>query len=107
MRTSLKLAALASVALGGAGCDRPAGETIAKADGAGAPPVARVATVLPERATVRRTTEEPGQVEAAETTPIYAKLGGYVEKVAVDIGDRVEKGQVLAELLRAGGSRPT
>ena len=52
----------------------------------------------PERATVRRTTEEPGQIQAFETTPIYAKLAGYVERVAVNIGARVKKGQVLAEL---------
>ena len=43
-------------------------------------------------------TEEPGQLEAAETTPIYAKLAGYVESVAVNIGTKVKKGQVLAEL---------
>jgi RND family efflux transporter MFP subunit len=48
--------------------------------------------------TIRRTTEEPGQIEAAETTPLHAKLAGYVERVAVDIGDKVKKGQVLAEL---------
>jgi RND family efflux transporter MFP subunit len=54
--------------------------------------------VRPSRETLRRTTEQPGQIEAAETTPIHAKLGGYVERVAVDIGDSVRKGQVLAEL---------
>jgi len=54
--------------------------------------------VKPTRVTIRRTSEQPGQIEAAETTPIYAKLGGYVERVAVDIGDAVKKGQVLAEL---------
>src|SRR5204863_439020 len=43
-------------------------------------------------------TEQPGQIEAAEVTPIYAKLSGYAREVAVDIGDRVKKGQVLAEL---------
>jgi RND family efflux transporter MFP subunit len=48
--------------------------------------------------TVRRTTEEPGQIEAAETTPLHSKLAGYAETVAVDIGDEVKKGQVLAEL---------
>ncbi len=60
--------------------------------------MARVTTVKPEQMTVRRTVEQPGQIEAAETTPIYAKLAGYVENVNVDIGDKVKKGQVLAEL---------
>jgi HlyD family secretion protein len=81
-----------------AGCDRADGERTAKAETAGTPALVKVTTVKPGRATVRRTTEQPGQIEAAETTPIYAKLGGYVEKVAVDIGDPVKKGQVLAEL---------
>ena len=65
---------------------------------AGLPTVARVTTVVPERMTIRRLTEEPGQIEAIEVTPMHAKLAGYVAVVAVDIGDRVKKGQVLAEL---------
>ena len=92
------LAALGVLALLNAGCGRPTGEATARAGTADALPVARVTTVTPERMTVRRTTEEPGQIEAAETTPIYAKLAGYVDRVAVYIGDKVKKGQVLAEL---------
>lgn len=80
------------------GCNHPAGEQTARAETAGSPAVVRVAAAKPTRDTIRRTTEQPGQIEAAETTPIYAKLGGYVESVAVDIGDAVKKGQVLAEL---------
>jgi RND family efflux transporter MFP subunit len=80
------------------GCDHPTGEQAARAEAAGGPAVVRVAVVKPTRGTIRRTSEQPGQIEAAETTPIYAKLGGYVESVAVDIGDAVKKGQVLAEL---------
>ena len=92
------LSALGVLALLSAGCEKPTGEATARAATAGPPPVARVTTVVPERTTIRRTTEQPGQIEAAETTPIYAKLAGYVESVAVDIDDRVKKGQVLAEL---------
>ena len=62
------------------------------------PAIARVTVVKPERMTIRRVSEEPGQIEATETTPIFAKLAGYVENIAVDIGDTVKKGQVLAEL---------
>ncbi len=61
-------------------------------------PVARVTTVTPERMTIRRITEQPGQIEAVEVTPMHAKLAGYVESVSADIGDRVKKGQVMAEL---------
>ncbi|ODU00269.1 MAG: hypothetical protein ABS79_03675 [Planctomycetes bacterium SCN 63-9] len=80
------------------GCDHPAGERKARAEATGSPAVVRVTVAKPTRETVRRSTEQPGQIEAAETTPIYAKLGGYVERVVVDIGDSVRKGQVLAEL---------
>src|ERR1043165_3846088 len=45
-----------------------------------------------------RTFEIPGQVEASEQTKLYAKVAGYVQKIHVDIGDRVRAGQVLAEL---------
>ncbi len=91
-------AALGVFALLNGGCGKPTGEATARAAASGNPPIARVTTVSPERMTIRRTTEEPGQIEAAETTPIYAKLAGYVESVAVDIGDKVKKGQVLAVL---------
>ncbi len=52
----------------------------------------------PERATIRRATEQPGQIEAFEVTAIYAKVSGYVEKWTVDIGAKVKKNQVLALL---------
>src|SRR5262249_8350873 len=58
----------------------------------------KVEVVHPKRQTIRRTTEQPGQVEAFETTPIHAKISGYVENLQVDIGSKVTKGQILAEL---------
>lgn len=92
------LTALGLMTIVAPGCDHPAGEKTARAETAGGPAVVRVTVVKPTRETIRRTSEQPGQIEAAETTPIYAKLGGYVQSVAVDIGDAVKKGQVLAEL---------
>jgi multidrug efflux pump subunit AcrA (membrane-fusion protein) len=61
-------------------------------------PAATVATAKPARKTVRRTLDLPGQVEACEQARVYARIVGYVEKVHADIGDRVKKGDVLAEL---------
>ena len=58
----------------------------------------RVAVVTPEKATIKRVVEQPAEFEAYETTPIHAKVAGYVKSVAVDIGDRVQAGQILAEL---------
>jgi multidrug efflux pump subunit AcrA (membrane-fusion protein) len=50
------------------------------------------------RAAKRRTIELPGQVEPSEQTSLYASVSGAVQTVHADIGDRVKKGQVLAEL---------
>jgi len=58
----------------------------------------RVEVVRPERHTVQRSVGEPGQLVAFETTPIHAKIAGYVRDVSVNIGYEVKKGQVLAEL---------
>ena len=40
--------------------------------------------VKPERHTVQRSVSEPGQLVAVETTPIHAKIDGYVQKVSVE-----------------------
>lgn len=45
-----------------------------------------------------RITRQPAHVEPYERTAIYAKAAGFVNVVHVDLGDRVKKGQVLAEL---------
>lgn len=58
----------------------------------------RVRAEKPQRKTIRRVLDQPGQFEAFETTPIYSKLSGYVKSVEVDIGDHVKKGQTLALL---------
>ena len=40
----------------------------------------------------------PGDVQAFTNAPIYAQVSGYVKKWYFDIGARVKKGQLLAEL---------
>jgi multidrug resistance efflux pump len=45
-----------------------------------------------------RAVEFPAQVEAAEQTQVHARIAGIVQKVHVDIGDHVKKGQLLAQL---------
>jgi multidrug efflux pump subunit AcrA (membrane-fusion protein) len=40
----------------------------------------------------------PAQVEAAEQTQLYSGITGFVQSVPIDVGDRVQKGQVLAQL---------
>jgi HlyD family secretion protein len=39
-----------------------------------------------------------GHIEAEEQTQMYARVVGFVQKVHVDIGDHVKKGQLLVEL---------
>jgi multidrug resistance efflux pump len=59
---------------------------------------APVTTVRPQQEALRRTIEQPGQIEAFERTALYAKIAGFVQSYQVDIGDRIRKGQLLAEL---------
>ena len=70
----------------------------------------KVATTRPVRKTITQKSIQPGQVEAFSTTPIHAKVAGYVDQLKADIGDRVkgpvrdaeakivEPGQLLAVL---------
>ncbi|MGA9924689.1 MAG: biotin/lipoyl-binding protein, partial [Isosphaeraceae bacterium] len=95
LQNPIGLAALVSLATITAGCGQA---TALKADLTTGPAVTRVEVVKPGRATIRRSTEEPGQIEAYEVTPIYSKVSGYVQKWNTDIGAKVVKGQVLAVL---------
>jgi RND family efflux transporter MFP subunit len=83
-----------------AGCDRPAAAPApgGVAQSAPAPSVLRVTTVKPTKTTLKRVTEQPGRVEPFEQAPLFSKVAGYVEKVHVDLGDKVEAGQMLVEL---------
>ena len=84
--------AVAAAALGSlAGCHP---STSLEAEQAAVP----VAAARPARKTLRLESVQPGQIEAFEQTPLFAKLPAYVEKLHVDIGDRVEAGQILVDL---------
>ena len=86
---------LAAALLMAGGCSRPSEGT--KGPDA-TPPPARVQVTRPERRDVARTITLSAGVEAFEQAPVYAKVGGYVDRITVDIGDRVTEGQVLAVL---------
>lgn len=60
--------------------------------------VEQVIAVKPQRKTLVSSTTQPGRIEAFEQTPLYAKVAGYVDSVAVDIGDTVVKDQTLVKL---------
>jgi membrane fusion protein (multidrug efflux system) len=62
----------------------------------GAPPAVTVIRV--REGTLDRRITLPGTIRAYQETTLYAKVGGYLESVAVDRGDRVKRGQALAVL---------
>ncbi|WP_438018800.1 efflux RND transporter periplasmic adaptor subunit [Sorangium sp. So ce315] len=64
--------------------------------GEGAAP--RVTVIAPQPVSSDRALVLPGSVQPLEETVIYPRVSGYVRRWLVDIGDRVEEGQVLAEI---------
>ncbi len=58
----------------------------------------RVKTIQPTRERLQKTSTQAAQVVPYEEADLYAKASGYLETVNVDIGDKVRKGQVLAEI---------
>ncbi|MBI3838399.1 MAG: efflux RND transporter periplasmic adaptor subunit [Planctomycetia bacterium] len=58
----------------------------------------RVETVKPQKGGIERTTNQPGSVIAFESAQLFAKVSGYLKSQAVDIGDHVERDDVLAEI---------
>ncbi len=60
------------------------------------PPVLQVIHPTPRK--IVRVVGQPSFVQSYERTSIYPKLTAYIEKWNVDIGDRVRKGDVLADL---------
>jgi HlyD family secretion protein len=81
------------------GCGHAA-DTKAVASQQGESPVstARVTVGKPQRKTLIVSTTQPARIEAFENTPVFSKLAGYVNKVHVDIGDKVSRDQTLVTL---------
>jgi multidrug efflux pump subunit AcrA (membrane-fusion protein) len=86
------LCALAALAATGCGHGHHEGEVKSVAE----PPSIRV--TKPQKRTIVREVGQPSFIEAYERTAIFPKVTGYIEKWYVDIGDKVTKGQVLADL---------
>jgi RND family efflux transporter MFP subunit len=83
------------------GCHRPAADpdTAAGESEARASEPPKLSVVRPQRKTVRRPIKRPGyNIEAFQSTALFAKIPGYVGKWHFDIGAQVRKGQVMAEL---------
>jgi RND family efflux transporter MFP subunit len=54
--------------------------------------------IHPERGKASSDLTLPGMIQAFDQAPIYARVDGYVRNWYVDIGARVTKGQLLAEI---------
>jgi RND family efflux transporter MFP subunit len=112
MKTLSLLCLVLSLSVLGSACNKPGGANSPRAEKSGASEqrTPEVTVVHPEPKSLRRVIDQPASVEAFEETPLLARITGYVQKVHVDIGDRVqgprldgtgkqvEAGQVLAEL---------
>src|SRR5881275_1849720 len=61
------------------------------------PPVA-VQVVQPKRGPITRNVTLPGEVKPYQQATLYAKVAGYLKTIAVDKGDQVKEGALLAEI---------
>lgn len=57
-----------------------------------------VSVVLSRPAPPTTDLDLPGSIQAVQETPIYARVNGYLRQWFFDIGDRVERRHVLAEI---------
>lgn len=86
---------LGVAAMATSGCRR---DTPATAQSGAATGLTRVVVGKPMKKTLTLSTQQPGRIESFEEAPLYAQVVGYVKKVHVDIGDKVEAGQSLATI---------
>lgn len=86
------VAAMLLAALSGCGRSSPVAVTAAPTATPATP--IPVTVIRPESKSLKWTAEQPGTVQAFEVAPLMVKFPGYVQKVFVDIDDRVEGPEV-------------
>jgi RND family efflux transporter MFP subunit len=57
-----------------------------------------VFVIHPKKGESDRTTSQPGSIQAFESVELYAGVSGFLKTLNVDIGDRIKKGQALAQV---------
>src|SRR5262249_20238170 len=77
------------------GCTRNAAPVHAADDG---PTRQRVSAVKAERRDLSRGAELSAEFRPFQEVDVYAKVAGYLKRITVDVGDRVQQGQELAVL---------
>jgi RND family efflux transporter MFP subunit len=76
----------------------PPGEAKDEAPGQKETPPLAVRVVQPQAGGLGRRARQVGRIEAIERADLHALVSGAVKNVTVGLGDRVKKGQVLAEI---------
>jgi HlyD family secretion protein len=71
---------------------------IAAAEEVRKPSIPTVEVTHPKVGGIERTIQQPADVHAFETVDLYAMVSGYLKTQSVDIGSRIKKGEVLAEI---------
>ncbi len=61
-------------------------------------PPLEVKTVHPSRGEILRGVTLPGEIKPYQQATLYAKVTGYLKTIAVDKGDQVKEGALLAEI---------
>ena len=99
VRNSMLLSTTILFGITGTGCNRPDVESKGDSETkASLSVVDRVSAGPVPRKSMQLYSLQPGRVEPYEQTPILSKTSGYVESVAVDLGDKVRKGDTLIQL---------
>ncbi len=62
------------------------------------PTLPSVKVVRPSVGGIPRTIQQPATMHAFESVDLYAMVSGYLKSQSVDIGSRIKKGEVLAEI---------
>src|SRR5579884_4522809 len=87
----LGLCVLAALALSGCGKEKEK-----TAPSVSEPPALQL--IYPQLKSLSRVVGQPSFVTSYERTSIYQKITAFIQKWNVDIGDKVQKGDVLADL---------
>ncbi len=61
-------------------------------------PVSTVEVVRPKLGGIPRTIQQPASIHAFESVNLYAMISGYLKTQKVDIGSRIKKSEILAEI---------
>jgi HlyD family secretion protein len=86
------LLAASGLSLSLSGCNRAESPVLAEGAVDNTPTVHLVAA---ERTTLERTTTQPATIHAYHQAEIHAKVAGYLSELKVDIGQTVDKGEIL------------